>query len=164
MPTTEDRETEFFYASESDPRRYYDHDEEGIVKGGGPYFDEVERERAEIQRAKVEGREPDLENPPATVGTPLLTMSKLNPDLHVTPGQQPAATYTTPVTVPDDPNPFPTQPAEDPNAYPDYATYHLGKQQELQSSDTGSDSEEPITTSDTSDKREYPDNPNATSE
>lgn len=37
-----------------------------------PYLDEVLREKAEIQRAKVEGREPDLENPPAVGSTVLV--------------------------------------------------------------------------------------------
>jgi hypothetical protein len=39
---------------------------------GGPYLDEVEAEEAEKRRAKVENREPDLDNPPATVGTVLV--------------------------------------------------------------------------------------------
>ena len=39
---------------------------------GGPYLDEIAAEEAEIRRAKIEGREPDLANPPATVGTVLV--------------------------------------------------------------------------------------------
>lgn len=37
------------------------------------YLDFEERKAAEIQRAKIEGRKPDLENPPAVAGTPLVT-------------------------------------------------------------------------------------------
>lgn len=44
---------------------------------GGPYLDDVERELAEERRAKVEGREPDLENPPASAGTVLVPKSAL---------------------------------------------------------------------------------------
>lgn len=44
---------------------------------GGPYLDDVEREQAEIRRAKVEGREPDLDNPPPTAGTVLVPKSML---------------------------------------------------------------------------------------
>lgn len=44
---------------------------------GGPYLDDVEREEAEKRRAFVEGREPDLENAPASVGTVLVPKSQL---------------------------------------------------------------------------------------
>lgn len=44
---------------------------------GGPYMDDIERERAEQIRAKMEDREPDLENPPATAGTRLVPKSML---------------------------------------------------------------------------------------
>lgn len=44
---------------------------------GGPYLDDVEREEAEKRRAFVEGREPDLENAPAAVGTVLVPKSAL---------------------------------------------------------------------------------------
>lgn len=40
---------------------------------GGPYLDEVEAQAAEINRARVEGREPDLANPGAYAGIPLQT-------------------------------------------------------------------------------------------
>jgi hypothetical protein len=46
-------------------------------RDGGPYLDQVEREAAEIRRAKIENREPDLENPPAVAGTPLVTGAQL---------------------------------------------------------------------------------------
>lgn len=45
----------------------------GLLKRtGGPYLDEIEAVKAEERRAQVEGREPDLENPPATIGTVLV--------------------------------------------------------------------------------------------
>lgn len=37
-----------------------------------PYLDDEMRRAAEIQRAKVEDRKPDLDNPPAMQGTPLI--------------------------------------------------------------------------------------------
>lgn len=46
-------------------------------RDGGPYLDQVERNNAEIVRAAKEGRKPDLENAPATAGTPLVTASEL---------------------------------------------------------------------------------------
>lgn len=46
-------------------------------RSGGPYLDDVEQEQAEIRRAKMEGREPDLDNPPATAGTVLVPKSAL---------------------------------------------------------------------------------------
>ena len=49
----------------SDPRREINRDY------GAVYLDQVQRREAEVLRAKVEGREPDLDNPPAVQGTPL---------------------------------------------------------------------------------------------
>lgn len=46
-------------------------------RDGGPYLDEVEAREAEKRRAYVEGREPDLKNPPATAGIPLVTGPQL---------------------------------------------------------------------------------------
>lgn len=46
-------------------------------RDGGPYLDQVEREAAEVRRAKVEGREPDLEHPGTTAGDPLVTARQL---------------------------------------------------------------------------------------
>jgi hypothetical protein len=43
----------------------------------GIYMDDLEREGAEVWRAKLEGREPDLENPPPTAGTPLRPLAHL---------------------------------------------------------------------------------------
>lgn len=57
-------EEDFVYPHEADPRR---------ALPGGVYLDQVQREKAEIARAKAEGREPDLDNPPAAAGTPLVS-------------------------------------------------------------------------------------------
>lgn len=43
----------------------------------GIYLDEVERRAAEVHRARLEDREPDLDNPPAVVGTPLVVKRQL---------------------------------------------------------------------------------------
>jgi hypothetical protein len=82
---------------------------------GGPYLDDVEREEAEKRRARIEGREPDLDNAPASVGTVLVPKSALverdvdknhlSDTVEVT--NEPVASYVVPVekTEPD-----PTQP------------------------------------------------------
>jgi hypothetical protein len=44
---------------------------------GGPYRDDIEQEQAEVWRAKAEGREPDLDNPPACASTVLVPKSQL---------------------------------------------------------------------------------------
>lgn len=44
---------------------------------GGPYLDDVEREKAEEIRAKIEDREPDYDNAPAVAGTLLVPKSAL---------------------------------------------------------------------------------------
>lgn len=46
-------------------------------RDGGPYLDIVERERAEVARAKVEDREPNFDEAPAIAGTPLVTGAQL---------------------------------------------------------------------------------------
>lgn len=46
-------------------------------RDGGPYLDQEEQRLAEIRRAKIEGREPDFENPGATSGTVLVTADQL---------------------------------------------------------------------------------------
>lgn len=57
---------------------------DGITgRDGGPYLDQVEAEQAEVRRAKVEGREPDLDNPPATAGIPLTTAAQMIHNLDV---------------------------------------------------------------------------------
>jgi hypothetical protein len=56
-------EREFAYVHHLDPQRK--------LPGTSPYLDDVNRMNEEVQRAKVEGRKPDLKNPPTTQGTPL---------------------------------------------------------------------------------------------
>jgi hypothetical protein len=63
QPETEVKHVVFLSVHQTDPNRR--------IPGTNPYLDDLERERAEIVRAKVEDREPDLENPPAVQGTPL---------------------------------------------------------------------------------------------
>ncbi len=46
-------------------------------RDGGPYLDEEEARVAEERRARVEGRKPDFDNPPATAGIPLVTAAEL---------------------------------------------------------------------------------------
>lgn len=50
----------------------YDANKGLLKRTGGPYLDELERVEAEKRRALVEDREPDLEHPPASVGTLLV--------------------------------------------------------------------------------------------
>jgi hypothetical protein len=63
---------EHYYTGHQDARRQ--------KAAGGVYLDDVLREQAEVQRAKLEGREPDLENPGPIVSTPLVRAGALNPD------------------------------------------------------------------------------------
>lgn len=46
-------------------------------RDGGPYLDEVQAQQDEIKRAKVEGREPDLDNPGANAGIQLSTAQQM---------------------------------------------------------------------------------------
>ena len=46
-------------------------------RDGCPYLDQIEQERAEIARAKVEGREPNLEAPGGCAGTVYVTGEQL---------------------------------------------------------------------------------------
>jgi hypothetical protein len=81
-------------------------------RDGGPYFDDLDREAAEVRRAKAEGREPDLDNPPPTVGTHLVTANQLtdnipsNPSMINAPGPEAAI-----LAVKDDPD-FLTSPIQ----------------------------------------------------
>jgi hypothetical protein len=88
---TEDVATDFYVAQKLDERR--------LVPGTSPYWDDVERERAEIQRAKIEGREPDLENPPPTQGTPLYTPERARTAGLSTEYVEPDFTVDVPVVV-----------------------------------------------------------------
>jgi hypothetical protein len=45
-------------------------------RDGGPYLDIEQARESEIQRAKVEGREPNLDNPPPNAGIQLNTASQ----------------------------------------------------------------------------------------
>lgn len=61
-PKTEDQD--FTYPTHTDPARQ--------LISTSNYLDDVQRHDAEVLRAKLEDREPDLKNAPATQGTPLL--------------------------------------------------------------------------------------------
>jgi hypothetical protein len=64
-PDSRTEDQEFIYPTHTDPNRR--------IPGTNPYLDDVERERAEIHRARVEGRDPDLENPGSYQGSPLVS-------------------------------------------------------------------------------------------
>lgn len=61
-------------------------------RGGGPYLDQEEQRVAEERRAVVEGRKPDLKNPPATAGIQLSTAAQM---LHTVDVNQPSAFHET---------------------------------------------------------------------
>lgn len=61
-------------------------------RDGGPYLDIVQAQADEVIRAKREGREPDLENPPANAGIPLSTAAQLLRTVDV---NQPSAFHET---------------------------------------------------------------------
>lgn len=44
---------------------------------GGPYRDDIEKEQAELTRAKFENRDPDFDNPGPSAGTMLVTKGQL---------------------------------------------------------------------------------------
>lgn len=88
------KETEYYYEAELDPQRK-------ITNTGYPFLDQVEREKAEIARAKVEGRKPDLENPGPSTGSPLRSLEQLDHPLNYNqaavakdPGTKPALVVT----------------------------------------------------------------------
>lgn len=64
---------DFTYPTHADPMRHMTSD--------GIYLDDEQRKAAEIQRAKIEGRDPDLVNPPAVQGTPLMATNALKATL-----------------------------------------------------------------------------------
>lgn len=86
MPPVEEKEVDFYLPSQADPQRYANEGSSTDV-----YLDDVQREAAERQRAKVEGREPDYKNPGTTVGTPLLRKEQLNADHRLAHDKQPVA-------------------------------------------------------------------------
>lgn len=61
----------------SDKVELYNAQEGLVTRSGGPYLDDLEREAAELRRARIEGREPDLKNPGPHVGTLLVTKDQL---------------------------------------------------------------------------------------
>ena len=61
----------------SNERALYNPNDGLTGRGGGPYLDQEEDRLAEERRARIEGREPDLENPPASGGTVLVTAGQL---------------------------------------------------------------------------------------
>lgn len=58
-------------------QRLYNSNDGLTGRDGGPYLDQVEVEAAEKRRAVVEGRDADLDNPPATAGIQLNTASQM---------------------------------------------------------------------------------------
>lgn len=61
-------------------------------RDGGPYLDQEEQRKAEERRAVVEGRKPDVKNPPATAGIQLSTAAQM---LHTVEVNQPSAFHQT---------------------------------------------------------------------
>lgn len=59
-------------------------------RDGGPYADQVDAQQREIQRAKAEGREPDLDNPPPFVGTQIVTSAFVEDNLYSNPSMRAA--------------------------------------------------------------------------
>ena len=55
----------------------YDANEGKVARDGGPYQDQLVAEEAERRRAKVEDREPDLDNPGPTAATQLVAKHQL---------------------------------------------------------------------------------------
>ena len=75
---------------------------DGITgRNGGPYLDEVQAQQDEIRRAKVEQREPDLENPGPNAGIQLSTAAQMvaaltvtnNPSMEIARGEAIAKAY-----------------------------------------------------------------------
>jgi len=85
--TTIDKD--FIFVHNLDPARQ--------IPGTNKYLDVEQRKQAEIERAAVEGREPDLKNPPATQGTPYRSAEQLAAELP--PHATVKADVTLPVTV-----------------------------------------------------------------
>lgn len=66
---TKVEDQEFVYPTHTDPMR--------LVPGTSPYLDDEQRRTAEVERARIEDREPDLKNPPAMQSTPLVERNAL---------------------------------------------------------------------------------------
>lgn len=52
-------------------------------RNGGPYLDEEQARTDEVRRARIEGREPDLDNPAANAGIQLSTAAQMLASLNV---------------------------------------------------------------------------------
>ena len=68
-PPTKEEKREFVYPTHTDPMR--------LVPGTSPYLDDEQRREAEVRRARIEDREPDLDNPPSMQSTPLVERNAL---------------------------------------------------------------------------------------
>ena len=88
-PETTTIDQDYVYMHNLDPAR--------AIPGTNKYLDVEQRKAAEIDRAAVEGREPDLDNPPAAQGTPLRSAQALAAELP--PHATVKADVTLPVTV-----------------------------------------------------------------
>lgn len=65
--------TDFSVAEEEQPFVYLSHlDPARQADPNGVYLDDVQRRQAELTRAAIEGREPNLDNPPPIAGTPVM--------------------------------------------------------------------------------------------
>lgn len=77
-------------------------------RDGGPYADQEDARQREIARARAEGREPDLDNPPPFVGNQVVTSRFVednlysNPSMFNAPG--PAEAYEEAKSVKDSPH------------------------------------------------------------
>lgn len=59
-------------------------------RDGGPYADEVDARQREVNRARAEGREPDLDNPPPFVGNVIVTSAYVEDNLFSNPSMKAA--------------------------------------------------------------------------
>lgn len=89
-------ETQAEETSGEETRDYYLAQDGVTGRDGGPYLDQVEREVAEVHRARAEDREPDLENPGPTAGTVLTTKPEHNPASNPSTAYQDTSTGTNP--------------------------------------------------------------------
>lgn len=92
-PKSELKEAEFYYPTHLDPMRK--------VPGTSVYLDDEQRREAEVTRARIEDREPDLDNPPAMQSTPLVEKNRLAQTNFIPAGVEPDVTLEVAVTVTD---------------------------------------------------------------
>jgi hypothetical protein len=107
----EERDLSFTYLSHLDPDRQ--------KSPHGVYLDDVDRAKAEVVRAQQEGREPDLDNPPAVASTPVVPT--VVAQSYAQPGVQAPVDFTAPVSVgvPEDQIPYNAEAARQNNVNPD---------------------------------------------